>query len=179
MNEEITREFPDNGSFAERVFARFDAIDARLEKLEARSYDTKPIWERALAEITATRSEVGEINVRLGVIEKRVEAIETRVAAIETRIETIETRIETIETRIETIETRVDAIETRLGGVESHVAGLRSDYGGMRHELLDTQRESKRMLTSLLESLVTLLTDTRHLMRNNDARLKQLESKLA
>src|SRR5215471_19337776 len=172
MNEEITRELPDNGSFAERVFARFDAIDARLEKLEARSYDTKPIWERALAEITATRSEVGEINVRLGVIEKRVEAIETRVAAIETRIETIETRIETIETRIETIETRV-------GGVESHVAGLRSDYGGMRHELLDTQRESKRMLTSLLESLVTLLTDTRHLMRNNDARLKQLESKLA
>src|SRR5215471_5343567 len=158
MNEEITREFPGNGSFAERVFARFDAIDARLEKLEARSYDTKPIWERALAEITATRSEVGEINVRLGVIEKRVE---------------------TIETRIETIETRVDAIETRLGGVESHVAGLRSDYGGMRHELLDTQRESKRMLTSLLESLVTLLTDTRHLMRNNDARLKQLESKLA
>ena len=158
MNEEITREFPDNRSFAERVFARFDTIDARLEKLEARSYDTRPIWEKALAEITATRSDVGEINVRLGAIEKRVAAIETRVDAIETR---------------------VDAIETRLGAVESHVAGLRSDYGNMRHELLDTQRESKRMLTSLLESLVTFLTDTRDLMRDNDARLKQLESKLA
>jgi len=165
MSEEITRELADNGSFAARVFARFDAIDARLEKLEARSYDTTPIWERALAEITATRSEVGEINVRLGVIEKRVEAIETRVAAMETRIETIETR--------------VDAIETRLGAVESHVAGLRSDYGGMRHELLDTQRDFKRMLTRLLESLVTFVTDTRDLMRDNDARLKQLESKLA
>jgi len=158
MNEEITREFPDEGSFAERIFARFDSIDARLEKLEARSYDTRPIWEKALAEITATRSDVGEINVRLGAIEKRVAAIETRGDAIETM---------------------VDAIETRLGAVESHVAGLRSDYGGMRHELLDTQREFKRMLTSLLESLVTFLTDTRDLMRDNDARLKQLESKLA
>lgn len=157
MNEEITREFPE-GSFAERIFARFDSIDARLEKLEARSYDTRPIWEKALAEITATRSDVGEINVRLGAIEKRVAAIETRGDAIETM---------------------VDAIETRLGAVESHVAGLRSDYGGMRHELLDTQREFKRMLTSLLESLVTFLTDTRDLMRDNDARLKQLESKLA
>jgi len=26
-------------------------MDSRLEKLEARAYDTKPIWERALAEL--------------------------------------------------------------------------------------------------------------------------------
>jgi hypothetical protein len=54
MNEERTKDLPDKKSFEERVFARFDSVDARLEKLESSSYDTKPIWERALAAIMET-----------------------------------------------------------------------------------------------------------------------------
>lgn len=74
-----------NRSFEERVFARFDALDARinsvddrLEKLEAKSYDTKPIWERALVEITETRREMQEsfqdFDVRLDRVESVVNA---------------------------------------------------------------------------------------------------------
>src|SRR6266576_593215 len=159
MNEEITQNLPDKRSFEERVFARFDAFDARfdsiearLEKLESRSYDTKPIWERALAEITETRA---QMNVRFGTLEKKVQSIETNVG---------------------TIATRVEVIEARVGALESQVAALRSDFAGMRRELVDTQHEFKRTLTRLLESLFSFLTDTRELMLDNDARLKQLES---
>src|SRR5438874_5184661 len=169
MNEEPTRNLSDHRSFEDRIFARFDSIDARfsqidqrfdtvdarLEKLESRNYDTKPIWERALAEITETRA---QMNVRFGTIEKKVQSIETKVAAIATK---------------------VDVIEAKAGALESQVAGLRSDYASMHHELLDTQRDFKRTLTRLLEALFSFLTDTRDLMRAHDARLKQLESKLA
>jgi hypothetical protein len=67
MSEEPTQQIPDGDgrSFEERVFARFDALDAsvrgldaRLQKLEARAYDTKPIWEQALKEIVETRREL-------------------------------------------------------------------------------------------------------------------------
>ncbi|HZH30258.1 MAG TPA: hypothetical protein VEY11_05805 [Pyrinomonadaceae bacterium] len=67
MSEETTQNISDGDerSFAERVFARFDALDssmrdldARLQKLEARAYDTKPIWEQALKEIIETRREL-------------------------------------------------------------------------------------------------------------------------
>jgi len=67
MSEETTQNIPDGDgrSFEERVFARFDAldssvrdIDARLQKLEERAYDTKPIWEQALKEILETRREL-------------------------------------------------------------------------------------------------------------------------
>ncbi|MDQ3818586.1 MAG: hypothetical protein M3362_13035 [Acidobacteriota bacterium] len=55
MSEETTQNIPDGRSFEERIFARFDAIDARLQTLEnqaeRRALETKPIWERALAEI--------------------------------------------------------------------------------------------------------------------------------
>jgi len=61
-------------SFEERVFARFDAmdarfnaldsavgaLDARVQKLEIRAYDTKPIWEQALKEIVDTRRELSK-----------------------------------------------------------------------------------------------------------------------
>jgi chromosome segregation ATPase len=111
VNEEPTKQFTDRRSFEERVFARFDAIDkrfeaidkrfdvidkrfegvyarfdvleVRLEKLESRSYDTKPIWERALAAITQTNLEVGEIKTRVAAIETKVGAIETKIGTLE------------------------------------------------------------------------------------------------
>lgn len=100
MNEEPTKGLPDKRSFEERVFARFDAfdarfdavdarfdtVDARLEKLEARAYDTKPIWERALAKIMEMDLEVGEIKTRVGVIGTKVTVIETDVAALKTDV---------------------------------------------------------------------------------------------
>lgn len=79
MNEGRARDLPDNRSFEERVFARFDAIDVRfdgvdvrfdsvnaqldgldirVQALEARALDTKPIWERALTEILEVKKGV-------------------------------------------------------------------------------------------------------------------------
>src|SRR5437764_10970645 len=65
MGEETTQNMPDGRSFEERVFARFDAIDARLqvleEKAERRAVETKPIWERALAEIVEVREQLSNL----------------------------------------------------------------------------------------------------------------------
>src|SRR6267143_1042701 len=65
MDEEPTQNLSETRSFEERVFMRFDAVDSRLERLESRSYDTKPIWERALKEIHGTRIELGEVKAGL------------------------------------------------------------------------------------------------------------------
>jgi predicted nucleic acid-binding Zn-ribbon protein len=66
----------DGRSFEKRVFARFDALDARLQKLEVqselRAVETKPIWERALQEIMETRTEVVKVEDRLGRIENEI-----------------------------------------------------------------------------------------------------------
>jgi hypothetical protein len=55
MSENTTQETPDARSFEERVFARFDKLDARLTALEetvdARLHETRPIWEGVLSEI--------------------------------------------------------------------------------------------------------------------------------
>jgi hypothetical protein len=58
----------DGRSFEERVFARFDAIDARLnevdqrlttleERVDRRLRETRPIWEQVLARLDALETE--------------------------------------------------------------------------------------------------------------------------
>ncbi|MBD0371126.1 MAG: hypothetical protein ICV60_09850 [Pyrinomonadaceae bacterium] len=67
MSEDTTENMDGGRSFEDRVFLRFDALDAsirnldeRVERLEERSFNTKPIWERALKEIAETRQELSE-----------------------------------------------------------------------------------------------------------------------
>jgi chromosome segregation ATPase len=130
MNEETTRDLPGNPSFEERVFARFDAVDSRLEKLESRSYDTKPVWERALKEILETRQDVVEVKSRVRVL-------------------------------------------------ETEVASMRTDYGAIRSEFEDLKRELIRQLSRRLDLVLKTMVDQRDDIRDAEARIEQLETKLA
>ena len=82
MNDEATQNLSDTRSFEERVFIRFDAVDSRLEKLESRSYDTKPIWERALKEIHETRMELGEVKAGLAGVKTDVAGLKADVTGL-------------------------------------------------------------------------------------------------
>ena len=100
MSEEKTRDIPDPRSFEERVFARFDALDerfdavderfdgvdrrldnldARVQKLEEgserRAVATKPIWERALAEVLKVQQGLGEVKVVLKDLSKKIDVL--------------------------------------------------------------------------------------------------------
>jgi archaellum component FlaC len=101
VSEEKTQEKPDARSFEDRVFARFDAmderfngIDARLQKLEAKQYDTKPIWERALAEIAETRNEIREELRRVGdkidILNKNILEAQADTRGLERRVSKLE-----------------------------------------------------------------------------------------
>jgi chromosome segregation ATPase len=82
VSDDQTQNLTDGRSFEERVFARFDALDARMDRMEARlddmdvrlqtleqkAYDTKPIWERALAEILALGDKVDRVEGKVGTL---------------------------------------------------------------------------------------------------------------
>ena len=103
---------PDRRSFEERVFARFDALDAwlgrmdarlndtgmRLEKLEAKSYDTKPVWERALAEIAETRN---ELQTGLRRVERKIDVLNQNILEVRADLRDLDTRVEKLESHQE------------------------------------------------------------------------------
>ncbi|MBC7910309.1 MAG: hypothetical protein H7Y30_07405 [Pyrinomonadaceae bacterium] len=112
MSEETIQNMPDDRSFEGRVFARFDALDtsmrdfdSRLKQLEAKSYDTKPIWENALKEITETRAEMRE-----GLEKLRVE-IEAGSRRVERKIDILNQNILDVRADQRELEERVTKLE--------------------------------------------------------------------
>ena len=94
--EEKTQDMNGDRPFEERVFARFDALDlavrdldSRMQKLEIRAYDTKPIWEQALKEIVETRRELSK---RLDRIEAIAHETRADLRDAEDRIENFESK---------------------------------------------------------------------------------------
>lgn len=107
MSEENTQNMSDGRSFEERVFARFDALDARLQRLESeaerRSLEPKPIWERALAEILEVqqgldefRSEVNDglhdLSRKIGVLGNDMIQLRADQAHVESRLDNLESK---------------------------------------------------------------------------------------
>jgi chromosome segregation ATPase len=79
MSDANTAEVDGSRAFQERVFTRFDAVDNRLdamdtriEELEMKQYDTRPIWEQALAAILEVKTEVGDLRMELGGVRTEV-----------------------------------------------------------------------------------------------------------
>ena len=94
MSEEPTQNVSDGRSFEERVFARLGSIDARLQSLELqaerRALETKPIWERALAEILELRRSVENVERKIDILSRdivQVRADQSHADARLTRLE--------------------------------------------------------------------------------------------
>jgi len=97
MSDETAQNMTGRRSFEERVFARFDALDsslknldARLQKLEARSHDTKPIWEQALAEIHTVSQKLDTVEHKLNVLSQDMLTLRADQTRLEDRMDKIE-----------------------------------------------------------------------------------------
>lgn len=150
MNEEPTQNLSEARSFEERVFMRFDAVDARLERLESRSYDTKPIWERALTEIHETRIALGEVKGELANVKTDVAGLKTDVAGLKT-----------------------DAT-----GLKTDMVGLKNDMAGLKNEFSDAKREVRREVTKRLDQIQVYQFEYREDIRDAYERIEKLETKV-
>jgi archaellum component FlaC len=103
----------------ERIDARLDSLDGRVEKLEMKQYDTKPIWEQALASIAETnermhqgfeqvRSEMKsefaalrhEIDHSLHGVELKIDALNHNILQVQADQRYADRRLQELETQI-------------------------------------------------------------------------------
>ena len=115
MSEETTQNIPDGGSFEARVFARLDSIDGRLDSIDARlqsleneaerrALETKPIWERALAELLEVKDEILEVKERLGSLEQLSNQIVRKIDVLGRDMLTLRADQAGVETRLDKLE---------------------------------------------------------------------------
>jgi len=144
MSEDRTGETKDSRSFEERVFTRFDLLDERfgrelsdvtirIGKLEERQFDTKPIWERALAAIVEIHDELKAINSRLNGMDQRFDVMNKSFAVIDARFDKQDIDAED----------NVRGLERKLDVLNKDILELRADqrYVDSRLEKIESQAQ--------------------------------------
>jgi hypothetical protein len=106
MSEEITQSMPDERSFEERIFARLDSIDARLQSLEnqseRRALETKPIWERALAEILEVKERLGALEQLSNQMVRKIDVLGKDMLTLRADQTGVENRLDKLESNLTT-----------------------------------------------------------------------------
>jgi tetrahydromethanopterin S-methyltransferase subunit B len=104
MSEETTQNIPDGRSFEERVFARLDSIDARLQSLEnqaeQRALETKPIWERALAEILEVKERLGALEQISNQMVRKIDVLGRDMLTLRADQTEVENRLDKLESNL-------------------------------------------------------------------------------
>ena len=162
MSEDKTKNMKDSRSFEERVFARFDTVDERFQriegnveirirKLEARQYDTKPIWEQVLVALA-------EINTRLD--------------KMDARFDSIDARLDKMDYRFDGIDARLDKMDVRFDGIDAHLDKVDACFDKQDMVLETGFRSVERKMDVLNKYFLETRADQRYL----DDRLEKLES---
>ena len=190
MSEDKTKNMNDSRSFEERVFARFDAVDERFQriegnleirirKLEARQYDTKPIWEQvlvALAEINTRLDKMDarfdSIDARLDKMDYRFDGIDARLDKMDARFDGIDARLDKMDARLDGIDARLDKMDVRFDGIDAHLDKVDACFDKQDTVLDNGFRSVERKMDVLNKYFLETRADQRYL----DDRLEKLES---
>lgn len=76
----------------ERMETRLDEIDRRLQVLEQKTYDTKPIWERAIAELLELREDVRTLDRKFNIVTQDLMTLRAEQSRLEDRIDKIDSK---------------------------------------------------------------------------------------
>jgi chromosome segregation ATPase len=127
MSDNPTQETPNSRSFEERVFARFDALDGRIERLDTKA-DTIDGRLTTLEE---------KVDLRLRETRPIREAVLTRLTSVEERVGNVETEVRQVRRTMRAM--HEDVLQTR-----GEQVGLDDDIGKLneRVEKLESQSSS-------------------------------------
>lgn len=78
----------------DRVEARLDGLDVRVHALESKALDTKPIWERALAEILEVKKGVEDLNRKLDILNHDVLQVRADQRLVHQRMDALESGLQ-------------------------------------------------------------------------------------
>lgn len=104
--------------------ARMDGLEARMESLETRvqrledesarrAVETKPIWERALAEIVAVRQEIAVLGQKVDALTERVDALTERVDKVEHKLDVFWEDMLSLRSDQKVLRKRMDKLEAK------------------------------------------------------------------
>ena len=109
MSEDRTADI-DGRSFEERVFARFDTLDVRLneidsrlttleDKVDRRLKETRPIWEQVLSRLDKVEERLSQVDDSLRNVGRKFDIVAKDLLEVRTDQRYLENRLDKLESR--------------------------------------------------------------------------------
>ena len=127
---------------------RFDSLDKRVEVLEVqgqrRALETKPIWERALAEIGEVKSELGEVKSELVVVKNELGEVKVELREVKVELGGVKHELSELKDRVGALEDTTALLGHKLDIFNIDLSTLRAKEFGLefRVEKLESKETS-------------------------------------
>ena len=145
MSEDRTKDLNQPRSNDER----FERMEIRITNLEDRHYDTKPIWERALAEIAESRAEIAGLRTEM----------KTEIGGLRTDVKTEISGLRT-------------EMKTEISGLRTE---MKAEFANVHHKMEHELRGVARKLDVLNQTFLQIQADQRYFDRQLEELEKQIE----
>ncbi len=129
MSDNPTREIQDSRSFEERVFARFDALDGRMDRFESRVGSLENKVDGLDSRMSSLENKVDGLGARLSSLENKVDGPDGRMTALE---EKVDARLRETRPIWEGVLARLTAIESELSTLNRQFNSLILDFFRLR-----------------------------------------------
>ena len=86
--------------FERTVLQRFDQVDERLDKLEVKALDTKPIWAQALKEIAEVKTDISKVKADVAEVKADVAEVKAQGIEIKAKVTVLDRRMQNVERAI-------------------------------------------------------------------------------
>jgi predicted nucleic acid-binding Zn-ribbon protein len=126
----MTDETPDTlhlPSFEEKVLSQLESLDGRLASLEKReeerAYDTKPIWNRVLTELTEVKTDVSELKTDVSGLKADVSGLKADISGLKTDMSGLKTEVSELHEHMRSFDRKLDIVNKDLLQVKADLYG--------------------------------------------------------
>ena len=121
MSEDRTRDLAEKRSFEERVFARFDSIEARF----GARFDA--------------------IDMRLDAIDMRLDAVDTRLDVVDVRLDGLDTRVQALEARALNTKPIWERVLAELLTVKERLENIERKFDVLTLDMMQLRGDQRRL----------------------------------
>ena len=126
MSEDLTKKLPSSDS--EKILQQIDSRLQRLEqKVEERLYDTRPIWQKVVADIAQLHQ--GQVQLQEG--QAQFQETQSR-----------------LEGDVRDIKISMRDMTRKMGGLYESMIGIQAEYRELNHRTLDIELEQQKQRNS-------------------------------
>jgi len=126
MSEDLTKKLPSGDS--EKILQQIDSRLQSLEqKVEERLYDTRPIWQKVVADIAQLQQ--GQVQLQEG--QAQFQEAQSR-----------------LESDVRDIKISMRDMTRKMGGLYESMIGIQAEYRELNHRTLDIELEQQKQRNS-------------------------------